>query len=362
MKVAIFAEQLCRRPSGGIGVYTKQLIRSLSRLSDVDSFAISSRGSEAVPDVSWRYVGPPHRATAEVLSRGLPLPGWRTASRDADMIHATSFDLPPRDSRPLTVFVHDLLWREWPHAYSQRGISFHERGLERALSRAAKLLVPSNAVAQVLIAAGAPATNVVVVAEGSDHLPLEHRIEVGDVAPGGIYGSNPNEGFFLSVGTNQPRKNLPGLFAAYGDYRSKSQQPLPLRVVGPSGWGPDLGPPASGVAMLGAVSDRELAALYASAQALIFVPFAEGFGLPIGEAWRAGTPIISSTGVPLAEQHPDACALVSPSDKAAIIEAITAAENDSEARRQRVARGIEIAANHTWRTTAVAHLNVWKQL
>jgi glycosyltransferase involved in cell wall biosynthesis len=351
LNVAVFAEQLCRTPSGGIGVYATQLARALTKLDGVRSEFLASRGATQIPEVTLRQIPLPHRLTVELLYRGAPLPGWAQAAKNADVVHATSFDLPPKDSRPLTVFVHDVLWRPWPQAYSKRGFAWHEKGLERSIERAAKLLVPSTAVRDDLIAAGAGAAQVVVVSEGCDHLPMHQRFDGG---------------YFLSVGTHQPRKNLPGLLAGYSRYREQSakygSEPLRLKIVGPQGWGPELGSLPHGVDVVGSVSDDELARLYSGAIAFVLVPFAEGFGLPVGEAWRAGTPVISSIGVPAAATHPAACVLVPANDPSKISAAMIAATVDSAEQQRRVENGLAVAASLTWIGVAQSHVDVWKRL
>ena len=51
--------------------------------------------------------------------------------------------------------------------------------------------------------------------------------------------------------------------------------------------------PPAGVTYLGPTTDRQLRALYRSAEALVFPSVYEGFGLPILEAMAAGTPVIA---------------------------------------------------------------------
>jgi glycosyltransferase involved in cell wall biosynthesis len=346
-RIAVFAEHLCRTPSGGIGVYIKQLICALGTIEGLESIAISSPGAQVAEGCPVSTLTSPHRVTVELLHRGRSVPGWARASRDADILHATSFDLPPRDSRPLTVFVHDLLWRKFPEAYSTRGIEWHERGLERSIQRAKVLLVPSNEVRTDLIHAGADRSNVKVVGEGCDHLVV-HPKRIGT--------------YLLSVGTLQPRKNVAGLIQAYSLYRTQSAEPLPLRIVGPAGWGTELGPLPVGVSLLGSVTDSQLGDLYAGASALLLVSLGEGFGLPIGEAWSASVPVIGAHTVPCVDEHSEACLVVSPSDAQAIAAAIHTVLAGGSAITQQVARGLAIAKKMTWRHMAESHVTLWRTL
>jgi glycosyltransferase involved in cell wall biosynthesis len=349
--IGVVVEQLCRQPSGGIGVYARSLCRALSQLESVDVISVSSRHNKpTTPNPAFLMT--PHRLTNELMSRGMRVPGWKAATQSAELIHATSFDLPRRGARPQTVFVHDLLWRRWPGAYSKRGIAWHERALHRALADGNDLLVPSNAVRQDLLPAGANPANITVIGEGSDHLP-EPSEPIVDL---------DSRMYLLSVATSQPRKNLPGLLRAYERYRSTVASPLDLVIVGPNGWGPQLPAATAGVELRGSVSDLQLSNLYANAAAVVFVPFEEGFGLPVVEAWRAGAPIVASLGVPIAAEHPDAALLIDPLDIDSIAEALRVVTTDLSSAQEFAARGQLLARQMTWRHVAQEHVSIWNKL
>ena len=64
-------------------------------------------------------------------------------------------------------------------------------------------------------------------------------------------------------------------------------------VVGALGWGDSgLGGLTEGVAVVGHVESAALSA-YAGAAAFVYVPLAEGFGLPPLEAMAAGAPVVA---------------------------------------------------------------------
>ena len=90
--------------------------------------------------------------------------------------------------------------------------------------------------------------------------------------------------FLLSVGTLEPRKNLPRLFEAYGVARHALPEPWPLVVVGPPGMGPRAR--AAGRASCspaGSVMAR-WRRLYARARLLAYVPVRRGLRAAL--RWR----------------------------------------------------------------------------
>jgi glycosyltransferase involved in cell wall biosynthesis len=352
--VVVVAEQLRRPAPGGIGTYVRGLVRGLAALGP------------AGPELRLWASRPPLRGDDPLAALGpvvaSPLPGpalvraWDrglAAYRDpVDLVHATSLAVPPRRRAPLTVMVHDLAWRRVPDAFPARGRRWHEGALGRATERASLLLVPSRATADDLVAAGAPARCVEVVEEGSDHLPPpDHGAAEAELARLGVTGP-----YLLSVSTIEPRKNLGRLVAAYGAARSRLPGDWPLVVVGPSGWGDDPPPRGEGVVLAGSVPDATLAALYAGARVVAYVPLLEGFGLPALEAMAAGAPVVAS---PMPSTG-GAALEADPLDVGTIADALVMAATDENTRRELAQAGSRRAASLTWAATARRHVELWE--
>jgi glycosyltransferase involved in cell wall biosynthesis len=89
------------------------------------------------------------------------------------------------------------------------------------------------------------------------------------------------------------------------------------------------------IVLAGAVSDRELDALYDAADLFVSPSLFEGYGMGLGEALARGLPIVASTGGAAAETVPDQAALkVPPGDTAALAAALRRAVADPELRRR----------------------------
>jgi glycosyltransferase involved in cell wall biosynthesis len=348
VRVLVVAEQLRRPVPGGIGTYIRGLLGALEG-ADVTLWASRPprRGADPLAALGRPVVTSalPAPALVRAWDRGLVRPPGRP-----DAVHATSFAVPPAGGAPLSAMVHDLAWRHFPDAYPDRGRSWHEAALGRVMDRAQMMVVPSSAVADDLLAAGAPAARVEVIEEGCDHLaPADDDGASALLAGLGVTGD-----FLLTVSTLEPRKNLPRLLAAYDSVHDRLP---PLLVVGPTGWGPAVRP-GPGVVLAGPVGGGILTALFTRARLLAYVPLREGFGLPVVEAMSCGTPVVASP-VPSAG---GAALEVDPFDVDAIAAALVVAATDDLRRSDLVDAGRARAAGLTWAAAARGHVQLWAAL
>jgi glycosyltransferase involved in cell wall biosynthesis len=370
--VLLVVEQLRRRVPGGIGRYARSLLRGLAddRASDVTLFAsrvrehaVGPNGSTTDPLFEWgfpvRTVRLPSRLLTRAWDRGLAAP-----PAGFDLVHSVSLAVPPVRSAGTrrVATVHDLSWRTHPDATTARGRRWHEAALRRALRALDAFVVPSAAVADELVAAGASRAAVNVIPWGGDHLPAPDRVGAREaLARAGVVGP-----YLLSVSTLEPRKNLARLAAAYAEARVRLPEPWPLVVVGPQGWGRAelTEEPPLGLVPFGAVSDAVLAGLYAQARAFAYVPLTEGFGLPPLEAMGQGAPVLASDTVPSAA--PDSGArsawCVDPFDVGAIADGLVRVATDDALRAELVANGGARARSRRWRTVAQDHRALWRSL
>jgi glycosyltransferase involved in cell wall biosynthesis len=172
--------------------------------------------------------------------------------------------------------------------------------------------------------------------------------------------------FFLFVGALHPRKNIKRLLLAFDLFKNETNSTNKLLIVGAKmWWNKELKKTFENlehkdeVIFTGRKSFEELQVLYASAQALCFVPYFEGFGIPIIEAMKCGCPVITANCTAMPEVSGDAALLVNPFRVSEIANAMIKIENDNNLRSELSEKGLIHSRNFSWDSTAKA---LWNSL
>ncbi|PCJ80681.1 MAG: glycosyltransferase [Bacteroidetes bacterium] len=162
--------------------------------------------------------------------------------------------------------------------------------------------------------------------------------------------SNGNK-YHVFVGSIHPRKNIKGMIEAHKVYCSLGGK-SDLVIVGSAMWSDEV-IKAENVHWVGRLNDDDLVNTIAAANALLYLPFFEGFGVPIVEAMACGVPVIASNTTSIPEVCGGAeAALVSPSDSNSAAKELLKLENDEVWYNDRVRAGIKRAAEFSWEKSA----------
>jgi glycosyltransferase involved in cell wall biosynthesis len=102
------------------------------------------------------------------------------------------------------------------------------------------------------------------------------------------------------------------------------------------------------VIFAGRLSSDDMKNVMGSALALTYVSYFEGFGIPIVEAFRCGTPVITSNRTSMPEVGGNAAVLIDPFDPEDIASAMKRITEDENLRNQLIQDGFERAKIFTW--------------
>ena len=109
------------------------------------------------------------------------------------------------------------------------------------------------------------------------------------------------------------------------------------------------------------VTDEDLFAIVKMAQSLVFPSLAEGFGLPVLEAFAAQVPVITSNTTSLPEVAGDSAIGVPPLDIDAIAEAMRQLIDDADLRETLKQKGLTRALHFTWDACADSTIDVYQK-
>lgn len=141
-----------------------------------------------------------------------------------------------------------------------------------------------------------------------------------------VAGNHPKQDILLAMASELPHKNLQTILVAYSRFVQLNEKALPLYLLGLKSldnWNSLLSDAARArIVLPGRVNDVELARLYASARAFIFVPHIEGFGFPALEAMLCGTSCIVSDIAVFRELFGRTCRFVNSCDSEELAQAM----------------------------------------
>ncbi len=283
--------------SGGAGTYVTDLVTHLARLTPVevvvspDNARLFSAAAHQVPDLSM-IVG----------ERGAHADALRRVAERVDVLYAPFTGLPERETYArlrCVSAIHDIQHRMLSGFFGAEERLIRDAEYATAARMADGILTFSQAERQRIIEAYSPDAPVSVV----PHAPFNAEQKAGESVSGASFTEKYGR-YILYPAVNWPHKNHFRLLEAMrqlGDRRSLSD--LRLVLTGASCVEqrdhvyrdlmsfPDL---RHRIVDLGFVTSRQLLGLMRGAQALVFPSLFEGFGIPVLEAMRAGTPVIAS--------------------------------------------------------------------
>jgi glycosyltransferase involved in cell wall biosynthesis len=224
--------------------------------------------------------------------------------------------------RPIYL-VHDLIPIRHPEFCRAGEAEKHRARIRTVLTTAAGVIGNSQATLDELSAFGM-----------REHLPDPPGLAAWlgvDPLPAPERAPQPERPTFVALGTIEARKNHRLLLEIWSELIDSLGDEAPrLVIIGQRGWEAepvfellDRSAKLKGhVTELDRASDQELAGHLASARALLFPSFAEGYGLPLIEAFAAGLPVIASDLPVFREIAGDIPAYLSPYDAKSWKEAI----------------------------------------
>ncbi|MEO6884429.1 MAG: glycosyltransferase family 1 protein [Bacteroidia bacterium] len=165
--------------------------------------------------------------------------------------------------------------------------------------------------------------------------------------------------YFLFVGSLHPRKNITRLLQAFDAFKKAATSAIKLVIVGEKYWWTSEMEAAyekmnfkNEVVFVGRMNAEQLYQITAAAFAITYVPYFEGFGIPLLEAMKCDVPVITSNVTSMPEIAADAALLVDPFSVESIKDGMLKISQDEQFRKMLIEKGRIRSAHFSWDKTA----------
>jgi glycosyltransferase involved in cell wall biosynthesis len=333
------------RNATGLGSYGRTLINDLARLSSSASLLLYApdHGRDDLrqqiidtPHVRFRYPEATPFGKALWRSHGI----LRDLKRDGvQLFHGLSGELPigiRKSGIKSVVTIHDLIFLRHPEYYHWLDTKVYAWKFRQTIREADHIIAISECTKRDILhyAPTVDPSRITVIYQSCS--PRFSQVD-SPLTP------CPSP-FLLSVGSIEARKNillavkalpyLPDDLTLVIVGRHTPYTDEVLRYVKDQGL-------ESRVQILHGVTDQQLPALYAQAEAFVYPSRYEGFGIPIIEAISSGLPVVACTGSCLEEAGGPHSLYVDPDDPQSMAAAIRQVLKGADGREERIRRSQE---------------------
>jgi len=369
MRIAIDAHSVGARLAGN-ETYAINLIEALAEIDQSNQYTLYVTKQSAVERFANRW---PNFKVQRTLPHTplvrIPLTLSRELRRHpVDVLHV-QYTAPPFAPCPLVVTIHDLAFEHLPETFNRRSWMQLRLTVRHTARRAAQITTLSEYSRQDISQTYGIDPGIITVTQAAA-APMFKRVnnetELQRVRE--TYGIDGD--YILSLCSIQPRKNLQRLIEAYSLLRRLHPEgKLPTLVLaGKRGWlenetmqAAQYDESSGNIRFTGYVADEQLNALYSGAICFVYPSYFEGFGLPILEAMKCGTPVIAGNRTSIPEVAGEAALLFDPFDVHSLVAALRQVLDDSEYRAALGAKGLQRASEFSWQTTARLTLDAYQR-
>lgn len=377
MNIGIDIRPLMLKNKTGVGEYTFELLSTIFKQDKDNQFFLFSNSAKEIhkknynwdqPNVRHIHTRLPNKILNFALAFGL-ININKLLPEKIDHWYSPNLNFLSLDKNTKhTLTIHDISFEFFPEFYTLKQQLWHKIiNPKKQCQRADTIVVPSENTKRDLVDYyEIPAEKIRVIYPGISPTfnPTDAQLKIQRTIILKKYDLPEN--FILFLGSIEPRKNLLGLIKAFEKLPKEITDKFYLIIAGGSGWknknAYDLASRSklnNHIKFLGYVSEADKPALYSLANIFVFPSFYEGFGFPIIEAMKMGTPVITSNRSSLPEIAKNSAYFINPNNFSDLSLAIKSLILNSKLYEEYLKRGQETASYYSWENSAKEHLTIF---
>lgn len=258
---------------------------------------------------------------------------------------------------PQCLVLHDLAFLHFPHFITKSHLRFYQKYTGRFLEKAKVVITVSEFSKKDIVS----------------HYPINpDKIQIVGNAPNAVFQPLEYEDkerikdqysagceYFIYAGSVHPRKNLINLLKAFSQFKKWQRSNMKLVIAGRLAWKTDEFTKLlstfkfrNDVILTGYLEKKELASLIASAYAMVYPSFFEGFGVPPLEALQCHVPALVSNNSAMPEVGGDAYLYIDPERVEDMAEKMLLIYKDEALRNRLIENGKKRLSQFSWDTAA----------
>ena len=376
MRVAIDGKRYYLN-SSGLGRYSRSLIDQLISIGDEENLEIilyrpkgkvkfEPKSQSHLTEITADYFFPGHIGNA--IWRFTKLPSLINNS-GYDLFHGPSHVLPGKLKCPSVVTMLDLIFIRYPNYFKAWDRNYYRISFKKSAQLADHIISISEATkADLINYFGVKEEKISVIYPGFDAVFSKlHQQKLDKIK---IKFKLPRD-YILYVGNIEPRKNILKLAQAFNSLQESSyiDKDVHLLIVGQMGWyykeiidGIDSLSSRDKIKLVGPVYGEDLAGFYQLASIMAYPSMFEGFGYPVLEAMRLGTPVLTSNISSMPEAGGNAAHYVNPESLDEIKDGLCKLLNDKTYREKLAVKGTRHAAGFNTMRMTQETLEVYRKL
>lgn len=384
MRIGIDA-RFFRKSTGGIGRYTRALIRELAKIDKVNEYIvyITPEDEKEYDELTQNLLVSPSQGgklkTKNFQKKVIPITHYSMSEQTKllrilqedklDLVHFTNFNHPLFYKGRFVVTIHDLTLMIYPSTKVKQSV-VKKFGLKmtmnNAVKKAQKVIAVSEATKKDIVnVLNAKQDKIKVIYEGIDDEYQKSSVISRQLSV--KYGIK--KPYLLFISQWRPHKGIIQLVEAFEILKNKYKIPHQLVIVGkPNKDFPEIAEAikkssaSKDIITPGFIAEEDLPGLYREASAFVFPSHYEGFGLPPLEAMASGVPVVASKVSCMPEILGDAAFYFDPYDPEDMAKQINKVLENAPLRRMMLKKGFHQIKKYSWSKMAEQTLEVYQKV